>query len=70
MECYYRYACKEGKGEDAAPLSKEVSGIFTLKGVWRRPSRRPREHFDLDTMFEAGTVAGSSVSMMCSTHVA
>ena len=34
MECYYQYACTEAKGEEAPPLSKIISGIFTLKGVW------------------------------------
>jgi hypothetical protein len=34
MERYYQYACTEAKGEEAPPLSKIISGIFTLKGVW------------------------------------
>lgn len=34
LECYYRYACSEANGADAAPLSKKIGGLFTLKGVW------------------------------------
>lgn len=34
IECFYRYALSEADGEDAAPLSKKVGGLFTLKGVW------------------------------------
>lgn len=34
MECYYRYSCSAANGADAAPLSKKVGGLFTLKGVW------------------------------------
>jgi hypothetical protein len=34
IECYYRYACSVTQGEEAAPLSKKIGGIFTLKGVW------------------------------------
>lgn len=34
MECFYRYSCSEANGADAAPLSRKIGGLFTLKGVW------------------------------------
>lgn len=34
IERYYQYACSEAEGDEGAPLSKKISGIFTLKGVW------------------------------------
>lgn len=32
--CYYAYACLNAKGEDFAPLSTKIGGLFTLKHVW------------------------------------
>ena len=34
IERFYQYAISEAKGDDAAPLSKKIGGLFTLKGVW------------------------------------
>lgn len=34
IACYYQYACAAAQGDEAPPLSKKISGLFTLKGVW------------------------------------
>jgi hypothetical protein len=34
MTCYFLYACANASGEVAAPLSPQLEGLFTLKGVW------------------------------------
>lgn len=34
LGCYYRYACREATGDQFAPLSKKLGGLFTLRGVW------------------------------------
>lgn len=34
IERFYQYATSEAKDDDAAPLSKKIGGLFTLKGVW------------------------------------
>lgn len=34
MGCYYDYACQNVTGDNGAPLSAKLGGLFTLKGVW------------------------------------
>ena len=34
MGCYYDYACQNAMGDNGAPLSAKMGGLFTLKGVW------------------------------------
>ncbi|PJC99060.1 hypothetical protein GQ37_007435 [Janthinobacterium sp. BJB1] len=34
VERYYQYACSATQGMEPPPMSKKISGLFTLKGVW------------------------------------
>ncbi len=34
LDRYYRYACSAATGEELAPITKRIAGLYSLKGVW------------------------------------